>query len=174
MSELTLCPDDNRGGYLLEATCRIARPLDEVFAFFADAYNLERLTPDWVKFQVLTPRPIAMHEGQLIDYRLRIRGMPMRWRSKITCWEPGVRFVDEQLRGPYAWWRHEHTFAEDGEEVVVGDRVHYGVPLGRLAVGRLINRVLVGPDVRRIFEYRQSQLRSIFDVANIAADHATA
>jgi ligand-binding SRPBCC domain-containing protein len=90
----------------------LPRARDEVFAFFADAGNLERLTPPLLSFSILTPRPIAMRPGTLIDYRLKVRGIPIRWRSEITVWEPPVRFVDEQRKGPYRLWHHTHEFAE--------------------------------------------------------------
>lgn len=144
-------------GWLLRTVCIVPRPLDEVFPFFADAMNLERITPPLVRFRVLTPEPIVMRQGLLIDYRLRIRGVPVHWQTEITAWEPQRRFVDEQRRGPYKFWRHEHTFevCEGGTRMV--DEVHYGVP-----GGRLVNWLLVAGDVRSIFAYRQQALREIF------------
>src|SRR5688500_5927578 len=95
-------------GFLLRAECIVPRSIDEVFAFFADAMNLERITPPSVRFRVVTPLPITMRKGALIDYKLRVRGLPIRWQSEITAWEPQRRFIDEQRRGPYKFWRHEH------------------------------------------------------------------
>lgn len=146
-----------QGGYLLRAECIVPRSLEEVFAFFSDAANLERLTPAWIKFKILTPTPIAMHVGQLIDYRLRIRGLPLPWQSEITAWEPPYRFVDEERRGPYTFWRHEHRFEPVPGGTRVVDEVAYGVP-----GGRLVHWLLVGRDVRRIFTYRQAALEQIF------------
>lgn len=144
-------------GWLLRAECVVPRPLDEVFPFFADALNLERITPPLVRFRVLTPAPLMMRAGLLIDYKLRIRGLPVRWQTEITAWEPQRRFVDEQRRGPYKFWRHEHTFEQCDGGTRMLDEVHYGVP-----GGRVVNWLLVGRDVRKIFAYRQQALREIF------------
>ena len=148
------------------STIRLAAPLAEVFAFFADARNLEVLTPEWLRFQVITQPPPAMAAGTRIDYRLRLRGVPVRWQSEITAWEPPFRFVDEQRRGPYRVWIHEHRFAVErqpgGTEVVVAsDKVRYAAP-----GGRLVNRLLVAGDLRRIFAYRSVRLRERFGAAD--------
>ena len=135
----------------------LPRPPAEVFPFFADARNLERLTPPWLRFEVLTPGRIEMRRGAAIDYRLRLRGVPVRWRSEITAWEPPFRFVDEQRRGPYRLWIHEHRFEEREGRTLAGDRVRYAVP-----GGRLVDRLLVRPDLERIFEYRRDVLRETF------------
>ena len=139
------------------ATTRVPRPREEDFAFFADAGNLQDLTPPWLRFEILTPPPIEMRPGALIDYRLHLRVIPIRWRTRITVWEPPHRFVDEQLRGPYRLWLHEHTFEEDGDGTLCGDFVRYAVPFGALA-----NRLLVARDVRKIFAYREKRLQEIF------------
>jgi len=139
------------------ARTRVPRPRAEVFAFFADAGNLQELTPPWLGFEILTPRPIEMGPGTLIDYQLRLHLVPLRWRTEITAWEPPRRFVDEQLRGPYRLWIHEHTFEEDGGGTLCGDFVRYAVPFGALA-----NRLMVARDVRRIFAYREKRLKEIF------------
>lgn len=133
-----------------------AAPSD-VFPFFADAFNLERITPPMLRFRVLTAPPIAMGVGTLLDYRVRLRGIPMRWQSEITAWEPPHRFVDEQRRGPYRLWVHEHTFAAHDGGTVARDNVRYAAP-----GGGLVQRLLVEPDLRRIFEYRSAALREIF------------
>lgn len=133
-----------------------AAPWD-VFPFFADAFNLERITPPMLRFRVLTAPPIAMGVGTLLDYRVRLRGIPMRWQSEITAWEPPHRFVDEQRRGPYRLWVHEHTFAAHEGGTVARDNVRYAVP-----GGGLVQRLFVEPDLRRIFEYRSAALREIF------------
>lgn len=135
----------------------LAAPRERVFPFFADAGNLETITPPWLQFQIVTPRPMDMRVGTRIDYRLRVHGVPLRWQSEITAWEPPGRFVDEQRRGPYRAWIHEHTFAEHDGGTEVGDSVKYAV-IG----GWVIDRLFVRRDVRQIFAYRERKLREIF------------
>jgi ligand-binding SRPBCC domain-containing protein len=136
----------------------VARPLDETFAFFADAGNLERLTPPWLNFRIRTPRPIAMREGTLIEYRIVLYGVPIPWKTRIDVWEPGVRFVDRQLFGPYVWWRHEHRFEPTAHGTRVIDHVEY-VPRARWLSTPLVKR-----DVERIFAYRQEVLPTLLRV----------
>lgn len=143
--------------FTLDSQVLIPKPLDEVFEFFSDARNLERLTPPWLRFEVITPAPIEMRTGTLIDYRLRLRGIPIRWQSEITVWEPPARFVDEQRRGPYRQWIHEHRFSESGGQTLAEDHVRYAVPGGAIT-----NRLLVAPDLRRVFAYRVRRMSSIF------------
>jgi len=145
------------GLFTLETLLFVPRPPEAVFPFFAEAGNLETLTPPWLRFEILTPRPIAMRAGTLIDYRLRLRGIPLRWQSEITAWEPPHRFVDEQRRGPYRTWIHEHTFAPRIGGCEAHDFVRY-VPPG----GRLGDFLFVRHDLRKIFEYRIRRLREIF------------
>ncbi len=154
--EISKCEKQAGAFQLLTESC-IPRPIGQVFAFFSDARNLERITPPWLSFRVLTPEPVEMRCGTLIDYRLRIRGLPVRWQSEITAWDPPHRFVDEQRRGPYRYWRHEHVFESRGDGTLVRDCVTYRVPLGWI-----VNRLLVAPDLRRVFEYRASVLKTIF------------
>ena len=135
----------------------LGRPLAEVFPFFADAGNLDLITPPWLRFEIVTPRPIEMKAGALIDYRLRLHGLPVRWQSEITVWQPPDRFVDEQRRGPYRLWHHEHTFTERDGGTLVGDHVRYAV-----WGGALVNRLFVQRDVAAIFHYRQQTLRELF------------
>ncbi len=134
----------------------LPRPRDEVFPFFAEARNLEALTPSWLKFEVLTPAPISMRQGTLIDYRIRIHGIPIRWRTEIAEWEPPFRFVDVQLKGPYTLWHHTHVFEERDGGTVCSDRVRYR-PRG----GTLINWLFVRRDVERIFAFRQQRMREL-------------
>lgn len=131
----------------------LPRPIGEVFEFFADAHNLEMLTPPTLRFEILTPSPIRMAVGAMIDYKLRLRGIPIRWQSEITAWEPPHRFVDEQRRGPYSLWVHEHTFETKDGGTLARDMVEYAVP-----GGALVNRMFVARDVRGIFEYRTERL----------------
>jgi ligand-binding SRPBCC domain-containing protein len=135
----------------------LPRPRDEVFAFFSDVANLDAITPPRVKFRTVTPRPIEMRAGTVIDHRLRIHGVPVRWQSKITAWEPPARFVDEQVRGPYRVWVHEHLFEERDGGTVVRDRVRYAVPFDFLA-----HKFLVRRDLERIFRYRTECLKGRF------------
>ncbi len=142
--------------HVLERSQRLDVPPDRAFAFFADARNLEAITPPWLRFRVVTPDPITMRSGTLIEYRLRLHGLPLRWRTRIDAWDPPHRFVDTQLRGPYALWEHTHTFSPAGEDgVVIGDRVRYALPLGRLGD---LARVFVRRDLDRIFDYRAREI----------------
>ena len=128
-----------------------------MFPFFADAANLQRITPPWLRFEMLTPAPVEMRVGALIDYRLRVRGIPVRWRSEITHWAPPRRFVDEQRRGPYRLWVHQHSFTEADGGTRVEDTVEYAVHLGFV-----VQRFIVAPDLRSIFDYRERRLRELF------------
>jgi len=143
--------------YRLVTEQRIRKSLEEVFPFFAEAHNLEGITPPWLHFAIETPGSIEMRPGARIDYRLRLHWIPFRWQTEITAWEPPHRFVDTQIRGPYRLWVHEHRFAGDGEETIVRDTVHYA-PRG----GSLVNRLFVAPHLLRIFRYRQEALNRIF------------
>jgi len=135
----------------------LPKPLEEVFPFFADARNLEQLTPDWLSFTVLTPEPIPMAVGTTIDYRLTWHSVPLRWRSQIAAWDPPHCFVDRQLRGPYRLWHHEHRFEERDGGTNVIDVVEYAVWGGALAVNLGVRR-----DIERIFAFRRARLIEIF------------
>lgn len=146
------------------ATQSLPLPPEAVFPFFADAYNLQALTPPWLDFQILTPRPIPMRVGALIDYRLRVHGVPLRWRTRIAGWDPPRRFADEQLRGPYRLWHHEHLFEAVEGGTLMHDRVRYAV-----WGGALINRLFVRRDIERIFAFRKQALERRFCGHGVAA-----
>lgn len=141
----------------------LPRRRDEVFPFFADAANLNLLVPEYLRFGILTPPPIEMRRSTLIDYRLRLRGIPVRWRTLISAWEPPSRFVDEQVRGPYRLWRHEHRFEDRDGGTLCIDHVDYAVPGGVLEP--LIHRLLVRRDVEHIFDYRRRRMTTLFPAA---------
>ena len=127
----------------------LQHPIEQVFEFFSKAENLNLLTPPWVRFSILTPLPIEMRTGTLIEYRIRLRGIPIRWDSEITQWDPPFRFQDTQRRGPYSQWVHSHIFEEVPEGTLVIDEVEYRVP-----GGRLVNCLYVAAELRRIFNHR--------------------
>lgn len=139
---------------------RVEAPLDEVFAFFSLARNLEEITPPWLRFETLTSEPIEMRAGTLIDYRLRLHGIPLRWSSRIELWEPEVAFVDVQVRGPYRLWHHRHEFDPVGGATIVRDIVDYALPLGGLGE---VTYPFVRRDLRRIFSYRGARVRRLLD-----------
>ena len=145
----------------------LPRPREEVFKFFSDPRNLQRITPSFLHFEVMTAGPIEMRAGALIDYRLKLRGIPLRWRTQITMWEPPSRFADIQLRGPYAEWVHTHTFEDEDGGTLVRDSVRYRLWGPGFLTG-MINRVLVAPDTKRIFEFRHHALEEIFDARDQA------
>jgi len=135
----------------------LPHPLSKVFPFFAAAEHLEHLTPPFLNFRILTPQPIVISLGTRIQYQLKLHGIPVRWESEITGWNPPHFFSDDQLRGPYRHWHHEHTFEERHGGTLVRDKVEYAVP-----GGSLINRLLVAPDLRRIFDYCTATLKQLF------------
>lgn len=138
----------------------LPRPVEDVFPFFADPYNLERITPDFLRFKVLRSSDRIVRSGTVIDYRLRLHGLPFRWRTVIEEWSPGESFVDRQVKGPFRLWHHTHEFEQRDGGTLIRDRVLYDLPcgaLGRLVAGRLVHR-----DVEEIFRYRQQQTRALF------------
>lgn len=149
--------------YVLAQRTVIPAPVDQVFGFFADAGNLALMTPPGLGFEILTERPIEMATGIEIDYRIGLGPIPMTWKTFIETWEPGDRFVDVQLKGPYRSWWHEHRFVADGDQTVMYDRVYYSLPLGPL--GRLAHRLHVQSMLRRIFEFRSRAIGLRFGTA---------
>ncbi len=145
------------GHHVLRREQRLPGPPDAVFPFFAEAANLEAITPAWLGFAIVTPRPVEMRVGTLIEYRLRLHGVPVSWLTRIEEWEPGVRFVDMQLSGPYKLRHHTHEFAPDGDGgTVMRDTVRYALPLGPL--GEVAHRAFVARDLRRIFHFRRDEV----------------
>ncbi len=130
----------------------IDQPVETVFAFFSSAQNLQVLTPKWLNFEILTPLPIEMHVGTIIQYALRVRGVPVQWTSAISTWRPPFEFVDVQLSGPYALWHHRHSFEPRGNSTVVRDEIHYRLPFGWL--GSLVHAAIVKHDLEKIFAHR--------------------
>ena len=157
MEGIEINPAPDGRGSCLTASQWLPQPRDKVFAFFSDATQLETITPPSLSFSVLSPLPIAMQPGTLIDYRLRLRGIPLRWQSRIEVWEPPLRFVDVQVRGPYRRWHHEHIFEEFQGGTVCRDVVDYAVP-----GGWLVDRLLVRRDLLKIFAFRQQTLARLF------------
>lgn len=139
-------------------------PLEEVFDFFAQARNLEAITPPWLSFQVLAPEPTEVRSGTVIRYRLRLHRVPLSWISRIEEWEPGRRFVDRQLKGPYRLWHHTHDFERHPEGTLVRDSVRYELPVGFL--GEVAHVLFVRRDLARIFDYRIVRIRELLDRAS--------
>ena len=145
--------------HVLERVQRVDVPIERAFAFYSDARNLEAITPPWLGFRV-TSAPDVISEGALITYRLKLHGIPVRWRTRIAVWDPPTRFVDVQLAGPYALWEHTHTFAPLGPGAVeMRDRVRYRMPFGPL--GALAHLLFVRRDLRRIFDFRREAVADL-------------
>lgn len=136
----------------INTSVRVPLHIDEVFPFFYDVLNLQRITPPELDFGILTPQPIKIELGTIVDYRMKLFGVPFKWRSVISVWEPPRRFVDEQVSGPYRLWKHTHNFYPDGEGTIVEDDVSYRLPLWPLGE---IAYPLVMAQLKRIFSYRQ-------------------
>jgi ligand-binding SRPBCC domain-containing protein len=156
--------------YELEHKQFVRRPLAEVFGFFADAGNLETITPKALRFHILTPRPIVMQPGTIIEYRLRLMGIPFRWKTLIETFEPMRRFTDSQAKGPYRLWHHTHEFLEQDDGVLIVDRVRYQLPLGIL--GQLAHMLFVRRQLEGIFEFRRQKIEEVFGNPAIASGEA--
>jgi ligand-binding SRPBCC domain-containing protein len=157
--------------FLLEREQLVPRPLAEVFPFFADAANLQAITPAFLHFRFLTPLPIEMRPGTLIDYQIRLFGLPLKWRTRIEEFEPPHRFVDVQVRGPYKLWHHTHEFREVDGRTLMTDRVRYQLPLGPL--GSLAHSVFVRHTLNRIFDHRSRTIESLLSPETARQDDSS-
>jgi len=145
--------------YELTSSQFINKPIEEVFAFFSKPENLERITPENLNFSIITPTPIPMKKGQVIDYVIKLRGFKMRWSSIITDYKPPSYFIDEQIRGPYSVWIHKHYFTEKDGGTLIEDCITYKIPLGIL--GRIAHYLFVRNDLEKIFEFRSKTISKI-------------
>ncbi len=150
--------------HTIQYTLSLALPREKVFEFFADAANLERITPPELQFSILTPLPIVMCQGALIDYQLKLFGFPFTWKTRITEWSPPDYFIDEQLKGPYRQWVHRHTFTDgpDGS-TIINDEVRFRLPIAPIGEAAY---PAVMKQLERIFNYRQEVIRSLFINSN--------
>jgi ligand-binding SRPBCC domain-containing protein len=152
--------------YTLQREQRVVRPLERVFPFFSQPEKLALITPPTLDFQLLTPRPVVMEMGRTIDYTIRVAGLPIRWRTLITRFDPPWCFVDEQLSGPYSFWHHTHRFRQDEGETVLHDEVRYALPEAMPAPLRdLLHSLYVRPELEHIFNYRQQVFARLFGSA---------
>jgi ligand-binding SRPBCC domain-containing protein len=145
----------------LSRTQVVGRPLPEVFAVFSDASNLDALTPPFLRFQILTPMPVELRVGAQLDYQLSLFGVPVRWRTRISDWQPQERFVDEQESGPYAFWRHTHEFEAREGSTLMRDIVDYSEPFG--PVGTVAHVLFVRRTLDRIFDFRRDAILRLLD-----------
>lgn len=150
--------------YTLRRRQTLARPVDDVFKFFEKPENLEEITPGSVHFRILTPRPIKMKVGTILDYTIRLLGIPVRWTTLISDYEPPHRFADVALRGPYAFWHHTHTFEKHGNGTIMTDEIHYALPFGSL--GRLVRFMWVKRQLDQIFDYRARIIQELLECSN--------
>ena len=146
--------------YKKSVTQFIDKPLDVVFSFFAKPENLRRITPSTLDFQILTPTPISMAKGTVIDYNIKVMGIRVHWRTLITSYNPPTQFVDEQTKGPYLLWIHTHTFKIKDEGVEIHDCIEYSIPLGLL--GRFVHFLWIKRKLDQIFDFRRRKIEEIF------------
>ena len=140
----------------LHAKTWVSLPREEVFPFFAEAANLQKLTPPWLSFAIRTPPPIEMRAGTLIDYRISLHGLPMSWRTEISAFQPPEMFVDQQLKGPYRTWIHTHQFLPREGGTLLVDHVEFDM------FGAALVAPFVRWDLRKIFTYRHQALLEHF------------
>ncbi len=146
--------------HVLEFETKLYGSLEDIFNFFSRAENLDEVTPEDLGFSILTPLPIVMHVGTLIDYRITLMGVPFFWRTMISDWEPPHRFVDQQLKGPYVFWHHEHTFVQRDGYVLMTDRVHYLSPGGLFEP--LVDRLFVRGQLDKMWQFRGKRFAELF------------
>jgi ligand-binding SRPBCC domain-containing protein len=146
--------------YELKRKVTLADPVEDVFAFFSKAENLNLITPPWLHFKILTPLPVNMAKNTLIDYSIKLFGMKMTWKTEITVWEPPRRFVDRQLKGPYRVWEHTHLFEDLGGITQMEDVVRYAVP--GFVMAPLVHFLFVRPRLKKIFDYREKKMGELF------------
>ena len=151
-----------REGYLnLSRQIFLNYSIDKVFDFFSDAGNLDILTPKWLNFNILTDMPISISKGTQIEYKLKYRGVPIRWTSNINEWEPPYFFIDEQIKGPYRKWIHFHNFQSKDSGTLVTDTVFYKI-IGNKQIDGFLDFLIIKSDLDRIFDYRIKTIRTIF------------
>lgn len=143
--------------FVLRSSVVLEHSRETLFEFFSDAFQLQKITPHWLNFEIQTPAPIAICQGCLLDYSIRLHGIPIRWRTEISSWDPPFSFTDRQLRGPYSLWEHLHTFESVPEGTLAVDEVRY-----RVFGGRLINRLFVEKDLVKIFTFRRMKMLELF------------
>jgi ligand-binding SRPBCC domain-containing protein len=146
--------------HILSSEQYVPAPLNQVFAFFGKPENLARITPPWLGFEILTPSPIAMRPGALIDYRISLGPFPTHWRTMITAFDPPHLFVDEQLSGPYSFWHHTHRFEVQGSGTLIHDEIRYLLPFG--ALGRLVHTLMIRRQLEGIFAHRRRVIEEQF------------
>ena len=143
----------------------IDKPINEVFSFFEKPENLQEITPLYLNFKIITPSPIKMEVGQIISYNIKLRGIPIKWNSLISSYDPPNSFIDQQIKGPYAIWHHTHRFKEQDGGTLIEDEVKYAIPFG--IVGRILNYLFIKNDLKKIFQYREERIALIFKNNNI-------
>lgn len=157
--------------FTLRKEILVQRPLGDVYEFFSRPENLTLITPPWLGLRILTPSPVPMKEGTLIDYTIRLMGLPVHWQSRIREYRPPRRFVDEQVKGPYGFWRHTHSFAGTERGTRITDEVQYGMPFGLL--GRVVQKVAVHRQLEAIFSYRAKVITRIFGNDELQTHHSS-
>lgn len=159
---MPLPTEEFEDAYTLTGEQVLPLPREEVFEFFSNPYNLQRITPPWLSFKVVEAPEGELHAGALIRYRLKLHGIPTGWTTRIERWSPGESFVDTQLRGPYKLWHHTHEFEDHPDGTLIRDTVRYRMPFGPL--GRIARTLVVKRDTERIFDYRHAAIRAALDL----------